>query len=271
MSVPKEIVEKILECRRAIKALGQDDFNPHGGYKYVSIDKYYTAIARTLTEKGLVWRCRETLFELVPNQGKSKDRTYVKSSMNYDVMVGQHMASDYMKITIVQPIDGAQTTGQLYSYADKVFMRVAFHVATGEKDESPAIVDGDGGKPEPMVSGVDDILEPQGNEAHQRPEETPHDPDTGVVVELGEDQKELAPKMKGGLPVLDTRKVEQDAVNTIELIFKTFMPLVKTKSALADWHAENLAALEKVAKIDPDARARIKVMFNERNTKLGKK
>jgi hypothetical protein len=37
-------------------------------------------------------------------------------------------------ISILHPIQGAQTIGSAMSYVDKVFMRQAFAVATGEKD-----------------------------------------------------------------------------------------------------------------------------------------
>lgn len=279
MTVSKDIIEAVLTVRKNATSIKKDAKNQHGGYNYVSIDTYYEKIASVATQAGLIWSTKETNFELIPNQGRSKDRTYVRSTFSYSLMVKDQVAENYMSVTIVSPIDGPQTTGQLFSYADKVFMRVAFCVPTGE-------VDADDMKQEPitttaqttdsflspaqttiMVAGqnsnddglsLDDGPSPKGDE-------TPHDPATGEIIPEGlhKDHMEVVSRVVDDLPMLDTRKVSQEAVSVIEAIFTTFMPKIKSPSKLQDWHAENLAAIEKVKTHDPAAHDRIKAEFTK--------
>lgn len=279
MTVAKEIIEAVLKTRKTVKPLLKDDNNPHGGYTYASIDAYYLHIAKAATECGLIWRTRETEYTLLDGYGRTKDRTFVKAKFAVDLYAGGSELPEYMTCTIVMPLDGAQTTGQLFSYADKVFMRVAFAVATGEADA-------DAGKPEavvstkvtvsdPILGGSTVIKDATGNpvQANNMPvdgQDKPlsHDTSDGVIVDLPPEQAALAPKFKDGVPLVDTRKINPAAVPTIETIFKTFIPLVKTKKQLRDWHAENLAAIEKVKTLDPEAHDRIKTLFNERNKEV---
>lgn len=286
-STPKEITEKVLATRKAVKTLKHDETNPHGGYTYVSIDTYYEKIASVAAEQGLIWRTRETSFELVPNQGKEKNRTYVKASFAYDLMVGAAEALDYMAVTIISPIDGPQTTGQLFSYADKVFMRVAFCVSTGEKDadatrqEPIDISTKKGDDPLDLMSATSTVLKDSIGHPVQANNAPPVDSKgnplegdkvTGEILELPPYQAALAPKFKDGLPLVDTRKLDNEkAVTTIIEIFKVFVPHIQTKAKITDYHAENLAAIEKAEKLVPGSKATIGAIFRAQVDKVTKK
>lgn len=283
MEIAKEIIDAVLVVRKGITSISKDAKNPHGGYNYVPIDTYYEKISSVATAAGLAWRTREISFDLIPNQGKNKDRTYVQSKFAYDLMAKDKVAGDYMSVTILSPIDGPQTTGQLFSYADKVFMRVAFCVATGEADADDI-------KQEPISltahtkADLDDFLTPPTPKqaASAEPlkvdddlslDDPEHDPETGEILPEGlhKDHMEVVSKIKDDLPLIDTRKVAPEAIETIEAIFTTFMPKIKSPGALRDWHAENLAAIEKVKTHDPAAHDRIKTAFNTYNKKLKEK
>lgn len=285
MDIAKEIIEAVLTVRKNITSISKDAKNQHGGYNYVSIDTYYEKIATVATAAGLVWRTREISFDLIANQGRTKDRTYVQSKFSYDLMCKDKSALDYMSVTILSPIDGPQTTGQLFSYADKVFMRVAFCVATGEQDADDI-------KQEPISltahskAELDEFLQPlkqsttlpiagQNSSANDdlSLDDPEHDPETGELIPPGlhKDHMEVVSKVKDDLPLIDTRKISPEAIATIEAIFTTFMPKVKSSAALRDWHAENLAAIEKVKNHDPAAHDRIKAAFNSYNKKLKEK
>lgn len=260
MGASKEITEALLSVRAGIKKLTHNAENPHGEYNYVSIDKYYEQVARIATEKGLAWRTTEKEYNLLEGQGARKDRTYVKVKFQFDLMAGSSSYEDYMNITILSPIDGPQTAGQVYSYADKVFMRVAFCVPSGEKDadatkQEPVVVRSEG--PDPILSGT---VQVQGT-SNVVPL---HDKQTGEVM-----PEIVSRTSKEGLPIIDTRKLSDNAgVSMIEGIIQRWIPDITTTAKLTDWHAENLAAFEKVKTLDPAAHQRIKDMFNKRFTEL---
>ena len=264
----KEVHDAILAIRKSVPSITKDEENKHGGYRYVSIDQYYASVASVATAQGLVWRTRQTDFEFIPNQGKLKDRTFIKATFAYDVSKGATSIQDYMTVTVAAPFDGPQVTGVLYSYAEKVFMRVAFCVQTGEQD-ADAIPPERGGfagffpdMPPPPLDVVPPVVHPL--------DDNPPDDDSGDRDLMGDAEKELFPIVKGGLPIADTRKINADAVGTIEEIFKVFMPTVKNAKALRDWHTENLAAKEKVKALDPEAGERISKLFADKNKEFKK-
>lgn len=284
--VPPEVVAAVLEVRKKMKSLVKEDTNRHGGYNYVSIDSYYEGILPVTNEAGLIWRTREVAYDLVEGQGGTKNHTYVRARFIYDLFKGGAAAMDYMAVTIFAPVAGAQTTGQLFSYADKVFMRVAFGVPTGEKDaddNAPEQVTSVR-PPQGMTLSLADPVNPPpstpqiaGTLARQAvsPPLPPHDLQTGEIkaaapaTERAAGEAKIAPKQtKEGLPIVDTREVNKDAVDMIFQIFQKFMPTVRTSSQLLDFHAENLAAIEKVKTIDPSKHDAIKGLFNERHAKL---
>lgn len=272
MSVPKQIIEAVKTIRAKITPLKHNEENKHGGYGYVSIDKYYETVAKIATEAGLVWSAKEESFDLIPNQGKEKNRTYVKATISYSVHSGEHTAENYMRISILTPIDGPQTTGQIFSYADKIFMRVSFCVVTGEQDADAA-------PQEPMVSThtPDPILEPPtkqhlvggdtvGRDGQGNPLQANND---GEVLELPPIQAAVAPKFKDGLPLIDTKKIErteagEKSVAIMIEIFKVFLPNIKAKAKLNDWYAENLAAIEKGDQVVKGTKSIIAGLFKAR-------
>jgi hypothetical protein len=128
--VKPETIKAIIETRTKVGNLGKAAFNPHGRYKYVSIDTYYEKVAAAAAANGLAWVANETKFDLLPDVGKTG---IIRATYAVTLM---HSSGDYLpnfsSITIVHPIQGAQTVGSAMSYLDKVFMRQLFSVATGE-------------------------------------------------------------------------------------------------------------------------------------------
>lgn len=127
-----ETIKAIIATREQVGSLGKSAMNPHGRYKYVSIDTYYEKVAATAAKNGLSWIASETDFQIMPEVGKTG---IIKATYNVSLM---HEKGDYVEdfttLTIIHPIQGAQTVGSAMSYLDKVFMRQLFSVATGEKD-----------------------------------------------------------------------------------------------------------------------------------------
>ena len=141
-----ETIKAIIETRTKVGNLGKAAFNPHGRYKYVSIDTYYEKVAAAAAANGLAWVANETKFDLLPDVGKTG---IIRATYAVTLM---HSSGDYLpnfsSITIVHPIQGAQTVGSAMSYLDKVFMRQLFSVATGE-----AGADADETNPEDLMLG----------------------------------------------------------------------------------------------------------------------
>ena len=131
-STSANIVKAVIKTRQDVGTLGKGTLNPHGNYKYVSIDRYYETVADAASKNGLMWVIREEDVTLNPSMGKT-GVVQVKYIIDIYHSSGEAIEA-FSAISILHPIQGAQTIGSAMSYVDKVFMRQAFAVATGEKD-----------------------------------------------------------------------------------------------------------------------------------------
>lgn len=281
VAVDPKIAEAVRTVRKTIKKLVHDEQNQHGGYSYVSIDTYYQQVIPVASEAGLVWRTRETTWELVEGMGRTKDRTYVKARFAFDLFCAGATALDYMHATVMSPLEGAQTTGQLFSYADKVLMRSAFGIATGERDADANATEPTRSLPTGLPSSskrverFEDKDVPEGVDpiTGEILEDQPAGIENGAaMVSVLSDMEKVAQvsgsSSKEGDPVIDTRKINDQNALMIVDIFRKWMPTVKTSGRLLDWHAENVAAIETVGKINPEYKEAIKAMFREKNMAL---
>ena len=127
-----ETIKAIIATREQVGSLGKSAMNPHGRYKYVSIDTYYEKVAVAAAKNGLSWIASEIDFQIMPEVGKTG---IIRSTYSVSLMHEKgDFIQDFTRLTIIHPIQGAQTVGSAMSYLDKVFMRQLFSVATGEKD-----------------------------------------------------------------------------------------------------------------------------------------
>lgn len=121
-----------MQVTKQVGTLGKAAFNPHGQYKYVSIDKYYEQVGAAAADAGLSWILIQDKFEIHPSVGKQG-----MISVGYKITVFHEdgdVIPDFSYTSIIHPIQGAQTVGSAMSYADKVFQRQLFKIATGEED-----------------------------------------------------------------------------------------------------------------------------------------
>jgi hypothetical protein len=126
------IAAAMIKIAQSVPQLGKADRNNFAKYNYVSIDKYYETIARLAAANGISWQASEVRNVVEPDLGKDGA---IRVTYSFSVY---HESGDSLEefacFTIIHPIQGAQTAGSALSYAEKLFMRSAFKVVTGEED-----------------------------------------------------------------------------------------------------------------------------------------
>jgi len=228
------IFKAIAAVAADVGTLGKGAFNPHGGYKFVSIDKYYETVGLSAAKQGLSWVLAEKELQLRPDMG-SKGMLHITYTVNVFHSNGAFIPN-FSQVSIIHPIQGAQTIGSAMSYADKVVMRQLFHITTGEEDA-------DSTNP-----GDIDIMapaEPAKREA------------AAVKVE---------PKVE--VPKITDIPGEDGNWDTVVAVFKKFIPDCQTEKALREFWVENSAALNALKDGHPTAFEEVKALFTERKTKL---
>jgi hypothetical protein len=241
----KSIIQAILAVRAAAPILGKDHDNKFSNYKYVSIDQFYETIKPLASNAGLIWRARMIDWKINMDVGKAGS---VMAVVAFDLYHKDGTSFvDYMTVPIINSLVGAQTSGQIFSYAEKVFMRAAFGVATGEAD-------------------ADHTDQGQFSRENKKPQEKiPEQPK--IEAEPAKDGY-IARDTKDGFPIINTKTLTSDAVGMIEAIFDTWMDKPKSKTALRNWFAENVPALEKLKGLDEAAEARVMTKFTARAQEL---
>lgn len=123
-----------------IDPLEKGERNNHGGYSYASIDDFYRHVSAVAYSNGLSWSVREVsadvviIGEKVVGGNTTLTRAF-QAKYNFDLYHESGASiEDFHAITILHPLQGAQTAGSAMSYAVKQFMRTTFSVVTGEPD-----------------------------------------------------------------------------------------------------------------------------------------
>jgi len=126
------IAAAMIKITQSVPQMGKADRNQFAKYNYVSIDKYYETVAKLAAANGIGWQAYEIENKVLPDVGKDGA---LSISYVFDLY---HESGDivtaFAAFTVIHPIQGAQTAGSALSYAEKLFMRSAFKVVTGEDD-----------------------------------------------------------------------------------------------------------------------------------------
>lgn len=278
----KLLLDAILETRDGVPILGKNARNEFQAYNFVSIDQFYEKVKPVANKAGLIWRARMVEWKVNLDLGKHGS---VEALVAFDMYHKSGAAiENYMAVPIINSLVGAQTTGQVMSYAEKVFMRAAFGVATGEADAdqtdqaafSQGNKDNRGGaasnKPETSSGGGDvraDRATPVQGGDHVSTTAAAHDPITGEVQEGIPETEGLASRANPDqLPIFDTKKFSDKNVELVVKVFETWMDKPKTVKALRNWFAENVPTIEKIKAIDPAAAADLTEKFKLQAAKL---
>jgi hypothetical protein len=286
---PASVIEAILRVRRKVQTLGKDKTNEFQNYKFVSIDTFYEKVKPLADAEGLLWRPHIIEWALSLEIGKHGS---VQARVQFDLYLVAEDGSvqsfeNYMAVPILNGLAGAQTTGQVMSYAEKVFMRHAFDVPTGESDGD----DTDQSVFARENKGVQGQGRPIGQAGQSFPTDdgrTPNAPQAAAVtpdpvratVTTGQDgsvpvgqpgaaKDPLAGKdNKEGFPLIDTRQITDKSLSAIKLIFQTWIDKPTSKKSLRNWYAENVPAIEKVGEYDATTKADIMKLFSDQAQKL---
>lgn len=224
------LAKAIIETTRAIGTLGKNNINPHGNYRFVGIDKFYETVASVAAKNGLTWTLRETDFQFLPSIGKTAgvQITYAVDLIHES---GQ-FHKDYSRVTLLHPVQGAQTVGSAMSYACKVFARQTFKVATGEKDS-----DADETNPSDVSGPV---------------------------------QKAAPKKQDDGLLLDDEPPARPLNTEHAEAIFMEFVPTCQNEDELRQFWADNYQARNILKDHDPEALKRVTAAFAARKNEIKK-
>ena len=129
--VPPSIAAAIIAVKKRIRQLGADENNPHGGYKYVSVDKFYASIGPMMAEAGLALLIDEVETD-VKEGSSGKPWLFARYALRFMHESGA-VAPPLMR-SIAMPISGPQAFGAAQSYIEKQFIRQVMKIPTGEKD-----------------------------------------------------------------------------------------------------------------------------------------
>lgn len=135
-SMPKDIASAIVTVKGQVRALGYDDKNQHGGYRYVSVDKFYDTLGVIMAKAGLFVLMDEIASDVkegAPNRdGRVTPWLFVRYEIRFAHASGA--LSHPVHRSLAQPISGPQSFGAAQSYIEKQFLRQVFKIPTGEKD-----------------------------------------------------------------------------------------------------------------------------------------
>lgn len=255
------IAVAMMKIAQAVPQLGKADRNAFAKYNYVSIDKYYETIGRLAAANGIMWQPRE--ISTVVEREIGKDGA-LRITYAFDLY---HESGDsieeFAKFTILHPIQGAQTAGSALSYADKLFMRSAFKVVTGESDADASDPDDlkikEKVKEQPAVKEVLKAF-PDATITDVRPKSA-NAPDPSPEVEVTESIDE------DGFNVF-----KHDATDyiTIAKIFTRIAPTADSEEALKRFWTLNMGVIERMQQEAPKLHAKVKEEFTKRRAALKK-
>jgi hypothetical protein len=257
------IASAMVRIAQAIPQIGKADRNQFARYNYVSIDKYYEAVAKIAAANGILWQPREVAHEIIPNVGKDGS---VKTTYAFDLYhESGDLIEEFSKFTILHAIQGAQTAGSAASYADKLFMRTAFKVITGEEDA-------DATNPEDLKiraksdTNVKEVMktfpDAEITEVRAKPEKgatsTDPSPHMAVISHLNKDgQSIIKTDTKDWKSVKHVLQLGLNACDTVGLVRSLW--------------SDNIGVIEKMEVDDKATHAEVRTIFNTRRDELKKK
>jgi hypothetical protein len=256
-SVPPEIIAAALEVQREVGKLGKDDFNAHGKYHFVSIDTYYQHVASVAANPGLTW-----VSQVTGTTFTAGDKPNIRFDYSFDLLHSSGaVAHGLFRHPVVHPVQGAQTAGSALSYADKLFMRHLFKVVTGEGDADSTAPDAFDLTPRMMPAPV--AAAPQPKPTAPLPAYNPMLDEDGLAQAI----HKVAAGLRDNKPVLHVPDVHSD-FDLVERVLTVFVELCRDKEELIGFWEQNIAALDAMLTLAPEAHQRVKSAFVARKAQV---
>ena len=254
------IAAAMIKIAQAVPQLGKADRNQFAKYNYVSIDKYYEGIAKLAAANGIMWQPREIHTAIEKDVGKDGA---LRITYAFDLY---HESGDcieeFSKFTILHPIQGAQTAGSALSYADKLFMRSAFKVVTGEQDADASDPDDlkikERVKQEPAVKEVLKAF-PDAEVVDARPKgaSAPEGAEADVTDRIDDE----------GFNIF---KSDATDYNTIAKVCIRIAPTAQSESDLMRFWTVNMGVIDRMKNEAPKLYTKVKEEFTKRRAALKK-
>ncbi len=130
--MPAAIAAAIVAVKKQIRQLGDDTKNVHGGYAYVSVDKFYERIGKLMADAGLALLIDETATDVRLSDKSQNPWLFAQYTLSF--MHESGAMSGGLRRSIALPISGPQAYGSAQSYIEKQFLRQIFKVPTGDRD-----------------------------------------------------------------------------------------------------------------------------------------
>ena len=263
--IPEVVAQALAHTAVDVKPLVKNDKNAFQNYSYVSIDDYYLNVPKIALSKGLTWIIREVDTKPFTLTGKKGPETAMIFTYEVDLVhVDGHYIRGYDRISIYHPAQGAQTSGSARSYADKLFMRTAFKIATGEHE----LRDLDADATDNSWMSTDKSVDMDDGWGDLEPSSPPEPEDNADKdpVEVITDEM-----VNGVGPKFHKPKTSDDAALIVE-VFRQFMPTHNDPDTLRRFWTINKEALDTLKGIDADAYQKLYEDFAKHGKSLkGKK
>ena len=295
--IPESIALAVLAVQKALGILGKSEQNEFQKYKFVPIDKYYEIVASVATAHDLSWFCQEVESAKMVTWGATESpKTALLYTYVFTMFHGTgEVVPVYDRISIFHPLQGAQTSGSAASYAEKLFMRKAFKVVTGEKDADAVDQDFGGANPGPTDLDLlppDPMPEPLPVNVEKAPEEPKPAPEEVSSVDDDPSPEAPAPEEKTGTdkipdPVVVGDYVVEDGDGTTVLkeikepavanwdlifsVFETFLPDCKNMKETKEFWTKNTKAIELLKGGDPKVHKKLVAMFKKHQSEVSTK
>lgn len=247
-----EVIVAIIKTALAVPSLAKSERNDHGDYNYVSIDRFYDEVAREAMKNGLTWKAREISGGTVATP-KGPASAYM-ASYEFDLMhANGFIWANFFSISIMHPLQGAQTAGSAMSYAEKQFMREVFKVRTGEQDA-------DATDSRAFDGQLKIEIEPTAR-LH------PNVVEEGRLTLRNDGPAVAKLTGRGEVVQLAPKQPEKKALDVQQLI-EAFLPLAKTEEELTEYWVGNAALLEEEKRLNPEGYKHIKAAFAARKKEI---
>jgi len=264
------IAAAMIRIAQAVPQLGKAERNAFAKYNYVSIDRYYETIAKIAAANGIGWQAIEVENKLLPDVGKDGA---LRITYAFDLYHegGDHIQA-FAAFTIIHPIQGAQTAGSALSYAEKLFMRSAFKVVTGESDADAS--DPDDLKIRPKA----DLVAPAGDKNVKAVTDAFPDAQVTDVRPAGGTSNAYAPDPSPHVAVIDHLEpdgltiLKKDASDwaAIKHVLEMGLSACKSPEHVKDLWTKNIGVIDRMLEKDKDTHAIVRAAFNARRGELKK-